>query len=102
MLKIPMKPFHAFITFVSSLFLLGLASPVSAQSDVEITACESLQGLRSLTIIQAGIRENQQHASSYCYVRGIISPAIHFHAQLPLPQNWRAEILYVVNDIKSI
>ena len=57
------------------------------------TACVNLQKLRNLTITSAEIRENDQSDAPYCYVRGIISPAIHFHAQLPLPQNWNGRFL---------
>ncbi|MEX2468353.1 MAG: tannase/feruloyl esterase family alpha/beta hydrolase, partial [Pseudohongiellaceae bacterium] len=49
--------------------------------------------LRNLTITRAGIRSNPQDGTDYCYVRGIISPAIHFHVQLPLQQNWNGRFL---------
>jgi feruloyl esterase len=39
------------------------------------------------------MRDNDQSDSAYCYVRGIISPAIHFHAQLPLPENFNGRFL---------
>lgn len=81
------------ITFCSSFLLVLLSSSAAAQSASDVTACENLLDLRSLTITRAGIRENQQDGSSYCYVRGIISPAIHFHAQLPLPENWNGRFL---------
>ena len=63
------------------------ASPDQAQ------ACEALLQLRNLTITSASVRDNPQDSSDYCYVRGIISPAIHFHAQLPLPGNWNGRFL---------
>ncbi len=85
----------------SSLLSLGVASlaslaPASVQAQVTATdaqSCDALRDMRNLTIIRAGIRENSSDGSSYCYVRGIISPAIHFHAQLPLPQNWNGRYL---------
>lgn len=62
-------------------------------SPAQQLACEALQGIRNLTISSAAIRENSQSDTPYCYVRGIISPAIHFHAQLPLPGNWNGRFL---------
>ena len=59
----------------------------------ERIACEDLENIRNLTIISAEIRENDVSVDQYCYVRGIISPAIHFHAQLPLRQNWNGRFL---------
>jgi len=56
-------------------------------------ACESLENIRNLTITSAEITENDRSSDPYCYVRGIIAPAIHFHAQLPLKQNWNGRFL---------
>ncbi|MDP6416664.1 MAG: hypothetical protein QGG54_16775, partial [Gammaproteobacteria bacterium] len=41
-------------------------------------ACQALEQVRNLTITSAAIRDNSQANNPYCYVRGIISPAIHF------------------------
>ncbi len=77
--------------------LLGAAPPnAKAQTTVsqaQLAACESLRDLRNLTITGATIRDNDQGDRPYCYVRGIISPAIHFHVQLPLPQDWNGRFL---------
>jgi len=81
------------IALCSSFLLVLLSNSAAAQSASDVAACENLLDLRNLTITRAGIRENQQDGSSYCYVRGIISPAIHFHAQLPLPGNWNGRFL---------
>ena len=62
-------------------------------SAMEQTACERLGDIRNLTITAATIRQNDQSTEPYCYVRGIIAPAIHFHAQLPLPTNWNGRFL---------
>lgn len=56
-------------------------------------ACEALVYARNLTITSADIQANPLSEESYCYVRGIISPAIHFHAQLPWPENWNGRFL---------
>lgn len=82
-----------FIALCSSFLLILIANSAAAQSASDVAACENLLDLRNLTITRAGIRENQQDGSPYCYVRGIISPAIHFHAQLPLPENWNGRFL---------
>ena len=52
----------------------------------ERIACEDLENIRNLTIISAEIRENDGRPH-------IISPAIHFHAQLHLRQNWNGRFL---------
>ncbi|MBM87893.1 MAG: hypothetical protein CMQ41_09760 [Gammaproteobacteria bacterium] len=75
--------------------LLIYTTPGTAQNptSAEILSCENLEFLPNLTINSAQIRDNAQGGQPYCYVRGIISPAIHFHAQLPLPQNWNGRFL---------
>ena len=37
--------------------------------------------------------KTQTGETSYCYVRGILPPAIGFHLQLPLPGNWNGRFL---------
>lgn len=74
--------------------LLLTSLPAYAQpSTTEIARCEALQALSDMTILDADIRANPADGASYCYVRGIISPAIHFHVQLPLQQNWNGRFL---------
>ena len=83
-------------TLMSHVLTAGmlLSASVSAQGSPEQTSrCEDLLDLRSLTLTRAEIAENPEDGSDYCYVRGIISPAIHFHAQLPLPANWNGRFL---------
>ncbi|MFT6402900.1 MAG: feruloyl esterase, partial [Pseudohongiellaceae bacterium] len=72
---------------------IGLSQSATLISSVSIQACQALGELRNLTITSASIRDNDQGFEPYCYVRGIISPAIHFHAQLPLPENWNGRFL---------
>ena len=81
-----------------TILTLGLIlCPYVAQAQIsdldEKIACENLENIRNLTITSAEIRENDLSADPYCYVRGIISPAIHFHAQLPLRHNWNGRFL---------
>ncbi len=74
--------------------LLFTSPPAYAQpSTSETTRCEALQELRNMTILAANIRTNPADGASYCYVRGIISPAIHFHVQLLLQQSWNGRFL---------
>lgn len=79
---------------LTAAFLLSPTASLAQQATAnQIQACESLRQLRNLTITEAGMRGNDQSDSAYCYVRGIISPAIHFHAQLPLPENFNGRFL---------
>lgn len=77
------------------LFFLSLTTAQTglSQTDIDQAACEGLKDLRNLTLTRAEIKKNPIDDSAYCYVRGIISPAIHFHAQLPLPKNWNGRFL---------
>jgi len=72
--------------------LILLPTSGSAQT-ASADACAALLQLPNLTITSASLRDNDQSDSPYCYVRGIIAPAIHFHAQLPLPENWNGRFL---------
>ena len=54
--------------------------------------CESLLHLDNLTITYAGIRETTENVS-YCYIKGILPPAIQFHVQLPFPRSWNSRFL---------
>ncbi|MDA9901540.1 tannase/feruloyl esterase family alpha/beta hydrolase [Gammaproteobacteria bacterium] len=74
-------------------FSLTTAQTGLSQTDIDQVACEGLEDLRNLTLTRAEIKTNPIDDSAYCYVRGIISPAIHFHAQLPLPKNWNGRFL---------
>lgn len=65
----------------------GAAQPGKAAS-----ACGNLLEARDLTLLSAAIRQTPGGVS-YCYVRGLIYPAIHYHAQLPLPENWNGRFL---------
>ena len=77
------------------LFFLSLTTAQTglSQTDIDQAACEGLKDLRNLTLTRAEIKKNPIDDYAYCYVRGIISPAIHFHAQLPLPKNWNGRFL---------
>jgi hypothetical protein len=67
--------------------------PVAADEQAERSACEALTGVANLTITSAVIVPQSAEVPRYCYVRGIISPAIGFHVQMPLPSDWNGRFL---------
>lgn len=84
------------IKVIATLLLISIIpSAVFAQQHdaAQAQACAALLDIRNLTITAASLKENELAAQPYCYVVGIISPAIHFHAQLPLPENWNGRFL---------
>ena len=64
-------------------------APAATAADRAV--CEALLQVRNLTLTQAGLAEAD--GVPYCYVRGILPPAIHFHVQLPLPRDWNGRFL---------
>ena len=75
---------------------LSSTYPSLAQT-VEVTAtervgCNALRLVRNLTITYADVAVGAD-GGSYCYVKGILPPAIQFHVQLPLPRNWNGRFL---------
>lgn len=54
--------------------------------------CQALRHLTNLTITYADLAQTAG-GTSYCYLKGIVSPAIHFHVQLPLPDAWNGRFL---------
>ncbi|MGH9784558.1 MAG: tannase/feruloyl esterase family alpha/beta hydrolase, partial [Terriglobia bacterium] len=56
-------------------------------------ACQALVDTPNLTITSARLREAAGSTPAYCYVKGTISPAIQYHVQLPLPENWNGRFL---------
>ena len=68
----------------------GAQAPVGTGS--ERASCEALLQTRNLTITYAGVAMTAD-GTTYCYVKGILPPAIQFHAQLPLPGDWNGRFL---------
>ncbi len=56
-------------------------------------ACQALADTPNLTITAARLKEAAGSTPPYCYVKGIISPAIHYHVQLPLLENWNGRFV---------
>jgi len=77
---------------------VGLAEPSPSEEE---SACAALTDIRNLTITSANVRKVDETLASrlgydvvrYCYVKGNIAPAIRFHVQLPLPENWNGRFL---------
>ena len=78
------------LLFAMALAVSGL---VSAQGGDDAAGCAALAQTRNLTILSAELRDSSVGGGPYCYVRGLISPAIHWHGQLPLPRNWNGRFL---------
>ena len=94
-----MRPIRYFITMtslftVSVLLLMGCGGVLGDEDlSEEEAACLALTGLRNLTITSAELVAVTDSTPQYCYVRGVISPAISYHVQLPLPENWNGRFL---------
>jgi len=71
----------------------GFAQTTDQALSKEESACRALTNIRNLTILSAELRPATGSTPPYCYVRGLISPAIHYHVQLPLPANWNGRFL---------
>ena len=67
----------------------------------EDTACRELTKLPNLTILSAELVAAADSTPQYCHVRGLISPAILWHMQLPLPANWNGRLLNIGNGGKA-
>lgn len=77
-----------------TLFSLAIPRFAAAQSvSDDEQACAALSNVRDLTLLSSQLRNNPASNEPYCYVRGLISPAIHYHVQLPLPRHWNGRFL---------
>ena len=65
----------------------------TGSSPVEASACSALLETRNLTLTISAPAQPPADGTAHCYVRGIIYPAIHYHVQLPLPENWNGRFL---------
>ena len=77
---------------------VGLAEQAQSQDALD---CAALTDIRNLTITSAELRKLDASRApgldadpaEYCYVKGILPPAIRFHVQLPLPSRWNGRFL---------
>ncbi|MEE8349144.1 MAG: tannase/feruloyl esterase family alpha/beta hydrolase [Acidobacteriota bacterium] len=79
----------------TSLFFVCLTSGVSvAQTrSADEEACQALLTTRDLTLRLARLVEATETTPRYCYVKGVISPAIVYQVQLPLPREWNGRFV---------
>ena len=85
---------HAFTPYAAAILsFLAFSGTANADDDNDRAACEALTRIRNLTITLAQLQEASDDAPSFCYVKGLISPAIAYHLQLPLPNNWNGRFL---------
>ena len=94
-----MRPIQHSITMTSLftgsvLLLIGCGGVLEdeALSEEEV-ACTALTGIPNLTLTSAELVPATDTIPQYCYVKGLISPAIVYHVQLPLPENWNGRFL---------
>jgi feruloyl esterase len=67
---------------------------IVAQTHLEDeAACKALLETRNLTLRLAQLVEATEATPRYCYVKGLISPAIVYHVQLPLPRDWNGRFV---------
>ena len=70
----------------------GPVAQTAVATESERAGCEALLQTRNLTITYAGVGTTRD-GTAYCYVKGILPPAIQFHAQLPFPGAWNGRFL---------
>ena len=85
---------HGLLLVAISLFLAGCSGVRGDEvvSEAEL-ACLELAHIRNLTLTSAELVEATDSTPQYCYVKGIISPSISYHVQLPLPDNWNGRFV---------
>ncbi len=89
-----MKFLPVSLAVLTAILLLSVPTPSRAQSPTagDSQSCQALLDTRNLTLLSARIRTTADGVP-YCYVRGLIHPAIHYHVQLPLPGRWNGRFL---------
>ena len=83
------------VVLCGALLWAGRQSPMAQQPRVsasERDGCEALLLTRNLTLTYAGVQTTGD-GTAYCYVKGILPPAIGFHVQMPFPDDWIGRFL---------
>ena len=83
---------RVFVILLAVAWVVQIGVQAEVDSDAE-AACRALVRIPNLTILSAELREADGSAPRQCYLRGLISPAIHYHVQLPLPSDWNGRFL---------
>ena len=83
------------VLFAVSALLLGACSGIMGDQVLseEELACLALTKVNNLTITSAEWVPATDSTPQYCYAKGVIAPAIGYHVQLPLPENWNGRFL---------
>jgi len=85
-------------------FVAMTSIPAPAQAgpaSPEKVACQAIFDLPNLTLLEARLMTAEDGTPDYCYVQGLITPGIHYHVQLPLPQNWNGRLLNLGDGAKD-
>jgi Tannase and feruloyl esterase len=64
-------------------------------------ACHRLIGTPDLTVLSSEVVPAAKTLPAYCQVYGLIAPAIHWQAQLPLGSAWNGRLLNIGNGGKA-
>jgi feruloyl esterase len=64
-------------------------------------ACHRLIGIPNLTILSTELVPATDTLPTYCQVYGLIAPAIHWQAQLPIGSAWNGKLLNIGNGGKA-
>ena len=82
------------VRFALGAWAIISTSFASAQATMDQkAACEELRNIANLTVLSAQVVTVEDGGLEYCYLRGLINPAIHYHVQLPLPDRWNGRFL---------
>ena len=80
------------VLFICLAVTLTQTAHAQTVTEAQRQACEGLLLETDLTHYLARINTSR-NGTPYCYVRGVITPAIHFHVQLPLADDWNGRFL---------
>jgi len=63
-------------------------------SAADLAACRDLILLPTLTIVHADVVDRHMGVPPHCYVKGVISNSISWHALLPAPDKWTGRLVH--------
>lgn len=73
----------------------NVSVPVAANDALDVqAACAALTRLANLTVTSAELMTATESTPRYCYARGVVTPNIRYHVQLPLPEAWNGRLLH--------
>lgn len=85
---------------LATTLLVACAAPARAPAqngypEAAAAACRDLLLLPSLTITYADVVKRHMGVPAHCYVKGVISDTIAWHALLPAPDQWAGRLVYL-------